>query len=185
MSIALADHTLPYGKARLDAGFFLPTVRWYSAPMNKRPSLTNPAFEAAFLEHLRTTANVTATCKDLGILTSAVYSRREADPLFAERMRDAMRDAISLLEFNAQDRAFKGVLEPVFFKGEVCGHIRRYSDTLTMFLLKAHDPERHRERSEVAQTNINMNLTPDQRASKVKALLDSVRKRQQELDDLA
>ena len=36
----------------------------------------------------------------------------------------------------------------MFYKGAVCGHVRRYSDTLLMFLLKAHRPEKYRERYE-------------------------------------
>ncbi len=45
-------------------------------------------------------------------------------------------------------RAFEGVEEPVFHQGKQCGTIRRYSDTLTIFLLKAHRPAKYRERRE-------------------------------------
>ena len=38
--------------------------------------------------------------------------------------------------------------EEVFYQGEECGRILRYSDSLMMFLLKAHRPAKFRERME-------------------------------------
>ena len=65
-----------------------------------------------------------------------------------------MEEARELLEAEARRRAAMGVEEPVFYKGQVVGHIRKYSDNLLMFLLKAHWPEKFRE-----------NLSIDQRVS--------------------
>ena len=56
-----------------------------------------------------------------------------------------------MLEAEARRRAAIGVDEPVFYKGEVVGHIRKYSDTLLMFLLKAHWPEKFRENVSIDQ----------------------------------
>ena len=50
-----------------------------------------------------------------------------------------------MLEAEARRRAAIGVDEPVFYKGKVVGHIRKYSDNLLMFLLKAHWPEKFRD----------------------------------------
>ena len=36
-------------------------------------------------------------------------------------------------------------MKPVFHKGEQCGVVREYSDTLMIFLLKARDPAKYRE----------------------------------------
>ena len=41
--------------------------------------------------------------------------------------------------------------EPVFYQGQVVGHIRKYSDNLLMFLLKAHWPEKFRENVSIDQ----------------------------------
>lgn len=60
-----------------------------------------------------------------------------------------MRVGVSALEDEAHRRAFDGVDEPVFYKGEDCGAVKKYSDTLAIFLLKAHAPEKYRERQDL------------------------------------
>ena len=46
-------------------------------------------------------------------------------------------------------RAVEGVEEPVgWYKGEAGGVVRKYSDTLLIFLLKGRKPEMYRERYE-------------------------------------
>ncbi|CAN0502903.1 unnamed protein product, partial [Discosporangium mesarthrocarpum] len=42
-------------------------------------------------------------------------------------------------------RAYHGVEETVWHRGEAVGTRRRYSDQLLMFLLRAHQPEVYRE----------------------------------------
>jgi hypothetical protein len=49
------------------------------------------------------------------------------------------------MEQEADRRAIEGVDEPVFHKGTVVGHIRKYSDTLLIFRLKALAPAKYRE----------------------------------------
>lgn len=56
------------------------------------------------------------------------------------------------LEAEADRRACDGVDEPVFYQGEECGVVRRYSDTLLALKLKAHRPEKYRERSDLNVT---------------------------------
>lgn len=46
-------------------------------------------------------------------------------------------------------RALEGWEEPVFHLGVATGTIRKYSDTLTIFLLKGAKPEKYRENSRV------------------------------------
>ena len=43
-------------------------------------------------------------------------------------------------------RALEGGEEPVFYQGKIVGSVRKYSDTLLMFMLKARRPERYRDR---------------------------------------
>ena len=52
------------------------------------------------------------------------------------------------MEAEARRRGVEGTLKPVFYKGEECGQVREYSDTLLIFLLKAHDPK-YRDRQQV------------------------------------
>lgn len=104
-----------------------------------------------FLETLRKTCNVTLASQAAGITSGTAYKHKQSDALFAERWDEALQEGIDLLEAEAHRRAFQGTDEPVFYQGAECGTVRKYSDGLTMFLLKAHRPDKYRERSQVDQ----------------------------------
>ena len=53
---------------------------------------------------------------------------------------------VSTGEDEAVRRAHDGVDEPVFYQGKACGVVRKYSDTLLIFLLKGRRPEKYRDR---------------------------------------
>ena len=71
--------------------------------------------------------------------------RETSSATFRADWDEALEEARELLEAEARRRAAIGVDEPVFYKGKVVGHIRKYSDNLLMFLLKAHWPEKFRD----------------------------------------
>lgn len=108
-----------------------------------------PTNRAAFLDCLKETCNVSLAAKAGGISRRRAYQIREAEPDFAELWDDALQEGIDNLEHEAQRRAFTGVTEPVFYQGYECGTVRKYSDTLAIFLLKAHRPDRFRENSKL------------------------------------
>ncbi len=113
--------------------------------MANRIKFTDSA-RTQFLEVLARTCNVTHAARTAGISRSRVYDIRKEDAEFAAAWDNAIEEGADALELEARRRALEGVKEPVFYKGEVCGHVLRYSDTLLMFLLKAHRPEKYRER---------------------------------------
>lgn len=92
---------------------------------------TEYIWERAFLETLRTHGVITAACLSANIERSTAYRARERDEEFAKLWDDALDQACDLLEFEAKKRAMLG------------------SDTLLIFLLKAHRPEKYRERFDV------------------------------------
>lgn len=101
---------------------------------------------SGFLALLRDTGgNVTKACESAGIGRRSAYEWREADPEFAAEWDEAVEAGTEELEEEARRRAFSGVDEPVFYQGEVCGEVRKYSDTLLIFLLKGRRPEKYRE----------------------------------------
>lgn len=104
---------------------------------------------AAFCAALAETCNVGKACVAVGISRQTAYNWREDDPEFAAAWERAMKAGLLALEDEAHRRAFDGVDEPVFYKGDECGTVRKYSDTLAIFLLKAHAPEKYRETSKV------------------------------------
>lgn len=82
---------------------------------------------APFIASLRGSGIVRDACKKAGINRASAYDRRNIDPTFASAWDAAMQDACDDLERIARDRA------------------KRQSDTLLIFLLKAHRPEIYRE----------------------------------------
>lgn len=135
------------------------------APARKR---TKPDWGPAFLAALSLTANIHAACVHAKISRSVVYERRDSDDAFAQAMREALDDATDDLELEARRRAHDGVRKPVIYKGELMGRwvgptgeavadgkvegakfipltVLEYSDSLLMFLLKAHRPAVYRD----------------------------------------
>lgn len=85
--------------------------------------------------------NVSTACDEAGLNRRTAYQWRSDDKEFAAKWDDALNRGLDELESEARRRAFEGIEEPVFYKGEVVGHIRRYSDSLIMFMLKAYRPQ--------------------------------------------
>ena len=106
----------------------------------------------AFIEALRQTANVSGSALIVGRSRAAVYAARDSSETFRRQWDDAIEDATDALELEARRRAFSGVEEPVYYKGQVVGGVRKYSDVLLIFLLKAHRPEKYRENVRVEGT---------------------------------
>lgn len=112
---------------------------------NRAPAI----WEKAFLKVLSKTGNVTKSARAAKVDRSTVYDHRNNDPVFAALWLEAEAEASDLLEAEAWRRAVEGVNEPVFQGGEQVGVIRKYSDSLMGLLLKAHKPEKYRERTDV------------------------------------
>lgn len=99
-----------------------------------------------FLDHLRQEPNITTAARWAGYTRQYVYELRKADPAFAKAWDEALEESIDLCEAELHRRAFDGMLKPVFYLGKrIRGGVREYSDTLAIFLMKAHRPEKYRE----------------------------------------
>ncbi len=103
-----------------------------------------------FLAELALSPNVSQACAKGQISRTTAYEWKKEDESFAKSWEELLEASTDLLEAEARRRAHKGVEEPVFWQGKVCGAIQKYSDTLLIFLLKAHRPEKYREAVVVA-----------------------------------
>lgn len=110
-------------------------------------------WKTPFLIKLSETGNVSRASKTAKVSRQAAYEARKADDEFRAAWESAVEIAVGLLEDEAWRRAREGTAEPVFYKGEKVGTMRTYSDTLLIFLLKAHKPTKYRE---------NINITQDE-----------------------
>lgn len=108
-----------------------------------------PEKRELFLEHLAATGNVTESAEVSGYTRRSWYTLKDNDPEFSAAWDEALKQATDALIIEGRRRALVGVDEPVFYQGEVCGSVRRYSDTLLMFLVKAHRPEYATERKQL------------------------------------
>lgn len=121
------------------------------------PQVSTPApgphtWRPAFLASLALTGNVSEAARAASIDRTTAYAARETDEAFAAAWTGAIDEATDHLEAEARRRAVDGVTEPVFYQGVQCGVVRRYSDGLLQTLLKAHRPEKYRDRSAVELT---------------------------------
>jgi hypothetical protein len=111
----------------------------------KKPQVRG-LWRPAFLTALAEVGNVKEAAKLAGIHRTTAFRAKNADPQFAKKWAEAEQEAADLLEKEAWRRATEGTDEPVFYKGDQCGSIKRYSDNLLMFLLRGARPEKYRER---------------------------------------
>lgn len=95
------------------------------------------AFLEAYMEHV----TITKACDIIGYSRKVIYEWFSYDTQFKQAFDEAKKIAIERLEDEAHRRAFEGIENPVYQKGEFVGFIREYSDSLIQFLLKGHKPK--------------------------------------------
>lgn len=129
-------------------------------PVKKRKTLRllSPAAQRrvmdTFLEALRELPHVEAAARKAKIAKPTIYRWRATDAEFAAQWDAAIEQGLNVLHDEAIRRAYKGVREPVFYKGQKCGQIVRYSDTVLLRLLEAHD-------SRFKKRQVNENVYPE------------------------
>jgi len=116
--------------------------------------------KAKFLKALCEFGNVTLAAKTAGLHRQNLYKLRSEDPDFAQAWAEAAEIGVAALEDEARRRAFEGWDEPVWHQGQQCGVVRKYSDTLLIFLLKGGMPEKYRENQRIDHTSSDGSMTP-------------------------
>lgn len=105
--------------------------------------------QGIFLRALAQGETMARALAQAGIASRATINAwREKDADFAAAYVEAQENASDLLEAEARRRAVDGVEEPLHYQGQVFAHVRRYSDTLLLALLKATRPEKFKDRVE-------------------------------------
>lgn len=109
-----------------------------------------------FLRELRKRGNVTDAARKAKVDRSTPYRWREAEPAFAAAWDVALEEAIDRMESEAYRRAVEGTEKPLIGRvgkdeDGIVTYVTEYSDTLMNTLLKAHRPEKYRERVDVQQ----------------------------------
>ena len=140
-----------------------------------------PKKREKFLALLGEYGNVSKAAAEAKVSRTGIYNLRDSDPAFAAAFDAAVKLGIAALEDEAKRRAFEGYDKPVFYQGAQCGVAREYSDTLMIFLLKAHDPDKYAERtkSDVTLTGeiSHRRATPEEAAEAIRKRIEGNRKK--------
>lgn len=129
---------------------------------------------ARFLEALGECAIVSRAAKAAGVSRNALYEWRRDDPDFARDWETAVELGIAALEDEALRRVLDGVDTPVFYAGKQVATVRKFSDPLLMFMLRARRPDRYRDRPNGAQPpaiDQTPQLTKEERDARITELL--------------
>jgi hypothetical protein len=112
-------------------------------PRTPRHDGITPERQEEFLEMLAATGSITEAAAAVGVSRAALYKfrKRPDAAAFSARWSEALREATAVLADDAFERAARGSVEPVWYKGEQIGERVRHNDRLLMFLLRAHDPD--------------------------------------------
>ncbi len=121
------------------------TPAFTPVPVRPRHDGWTPERQALFLETLADTGCVSDAAARVGLSVESAYRlrRRRDAASFAAAWEGALAHGTRRLVDLAFERAIAGVAVPVFYKGEVVGERRTYSDKLLMFALRHHDPVRY------------------------------------------
>lgn len=115
-------------------------------PKPKRKRINH---KRAFLEAFKITARIGRGAKAAGIRRELHYRWLKEDPEYARAFTEAKTLAAQYLEDMAIERATEGWKKPVYFQGEVVGHVYEPSERLMERLLEAHLPEKYARRTSV------------------------------------
>jgi methionine synthase II (cobalamin-independent) len=114
----------------------------------KPPRITHQK-KKALLEHYAESGNISASTQAAGVNRHTHYDWLRADADYAAAFSAAKDTAVDCLEAEARRRAKDGWEEPVYHQGIQVGLVRKYSDTLLIFLLKGARPDVYKDRREV------------------------------------
>jgi hypothetical protein len=89
--------------------------------------------------------NVSDACEAASLGRQTVYEWRQVDESFRSEWDAVVDKHMDALENEIYRRAYEGVDKGVYYQGELVQTEKVYSDTLAMFILKGHRPEKYRE----------------------------------------
>ena len=100
-----------------------------------------------FITALLKSSNVAAACRKAKISRSYAYAQKNLDAEFRDAWDEALDMALDDAESEAWRRGVKGTISNRQYDkdGNLINETRQYSDTLLIFMLKAHRPAKYRE----------------------------------------
>lgn len=106
----------------------------------------HPKKRAMLNAYVAAGGNVVAACKAARVGRTTHYRWALQDEVYAEAFAQAAYKAGETLEAEAIRRATQGVRKVIYHQGVPVGEETVYSDTLLIFLLKGHMPQKYKDR---------------------------------------
>jgi hypothetical protein len=131
--------------------------------------IATPSRRAKILKLAAEGETIKGICELAGLSTSQLRKWRQQDEEFDAEFKEAYEDGAHSIEDEIDRRGRKGVLEPIFHDGRVCGYKRRYSDQLLIAQAKARIPA-YRD----PESSLNVHLDFSGFADRLKAKLAQV-----------
>jgi hypothetical protein len=108
-------------------------------------------WKETFLASLAKTPHVSMACEAAHIGRVTAYRHKEKNKRFAVQWDEALKTALNTMEASVWKRGAYGVKRNVWMKDEngkpvKVDEIVEYDTTAAIFMLKAHDPQKYRER---------------------------------------
>lgn len=118
-------------------------------PTPKKEDIERETIQSAFLDSFKKTANISDSCEAAGIDRSTFYDWLEKYESFSLLYNQAKEIANDAIRAEIRRRAVEGYTEQVVIGGKV-QTVRKYSDTLLIFLAKSRMTEfREKQQLEV------------------------------------
>jgi hypothetical protein len=119
-----------------------------------------------FLEAFAQEGNIKAAALKAGVSRRSHHLWLKGDAEYKTAFEDAFDDFADSMEAEADRRGRDGYDKPVFYKGEACGTVREYSDSLLTLRLRALRPHLYRD-PKPAQTPTDADETSNHEAALV------------------
>ena len=119
-----------------------------------------------FLKALAMSGGYMFALRAAGVCYNTFRAHERNDPEFAGQVREAEAEGAQLLHDVCWKRVTEGDLEPVYWQGQIVGHIRKFDTRLQIEFLRSYMPERFKPPG--AQVNVGVKsdvfvLTEEQR----------------------
>jgi hypothetical protein len=112
------------------------------------------AHQRAFLAAYEKACCITWAVRAAGVTRKTHYRWLEQDSDYAAAFKRTQMIVGDTLESVAIERATVGWTEPVFYRGEKCGEVRKFDDAMLMFLLRALKPEVYGHRVQIQPPSV-------------------------------
>lgn len=107
-------------------------------------------WQAKFLKRLAETGHVGHAAEYAHVSGKTAYEHKKHNPEFAAAWEEALEVAVqTVMEPEAWRRAIDGTDKGVYHNGELVATEKEYSNTLLIFLMKAHMPAKYREQLDI------------------------------------